>query len=385
MSRRQSVFSIQAIVTVLLISATIAGGCGRQPAAPPAVDVKVMQVIQKDTTVTSEYVGQVEAKNEVQIRSRVSGNLVAKLAQGGSTVADGQALFQIDRRQYESALLSAQAQLAQSEATLANSQIDAMRYRKLAEQNAISQQALSAALTAEKQNASVVENNRARVQQARDDLADTLIVAPFSGRVDVNDLSVGNFVQGGTTVLATISTVDPIWVRFSMSENEYLRAAQLGRGVTPQEWGRELALILSDGSRYPLNGRIEQVGRGLAQDTGTLTMKASFANPQQLLMPGMFARLQAPGELRKNALLIPQRAVQQLLGKTFVSVVADSDKSESRQVKMGPRVGNLWVVEEGLNATDRVIVEGYLKAPPGTPLKITLIGPADLQTISSKE
>ena len=164
-----------------------------------------------------------------------------------------------------------------------------------------------------------------------------------------------------------------------------MRFAQLGRGVTPEEWGRELTLILSDGSRYPLAGKIEQVGRGLTQDTGTLTMKAVFENPQKLLMPGMFARIQAPGELRQKALLIPQRAVQQLLGKTFVTIVAEGDKSEMRPVKMGPRVGNLWVVEEGLTASDRIVVEGFVKAPPGTLLKITMITSADLQNTMGNE
>ena len=363
----------------------VISGCSREAAQPPRVDVKAMQVLQQDTTVTYEYVGQVEAKNEVQIKARVSGNLVTKMVQGGATVAEGQPLFQIDRRQYESALLAAQATLSQSEATLTNAKLEAMRYRRLAEQNAVSQQALQSVLTAEKQNSAVVEANRARLQQAQDDLNDTLITAAFSGRVDVNDLSIGSFVQSGATVLATISSVEPILVRFSMSENEYLRFAQLGRGVTPEEWGRELTLILSDGSRYPLAGKIEQVGRGLTQDTGTLTMKAVFENPQKLLMPGMFARIQAPGELRQKALLIPQRAVQQLLGKTFVTIVAEGDKSEMRPVKMGPRVGNLWVVEEGLTASDRIVVEGFVKAPPGTLLKITMITSADLQNTMGKE
>ena len=361
-------------------------GLGAKPAGgPPPVAVKVMQVLQRDTTVTYEYVGQVEAKNEVQIRTRVSGNLVAKMVEGGATVSEGQPLFQIDRRQYESALLAAQAQLGQSEATLANSRLDTMRYKKLAQNNAISQQALDTAVSVEQQNLSVAEANRARMQQARDDLKDTTIVAPFSGRVDINDLSVGSFVQSGTTVLATVSSVNPIRVRFSMSENEYLLFSKLGRGVSPEEWGKDLTLILSDGSRYPLVGRIEQVDRGLTQDTGTLTMKATFDNPQKILMPGMFARIQAPGELRQGALLIPQRAVQQLLGKNFVTIVAEGEKAEPRPVKMGPRVGNLWVVEEGLAASDRIVVEGFLKTPPGTPLQISMIRLEDLQTTTAKD
>ena len=229
-------------------------------------------------------------------------------------------------------------------------------------------------------SAAVVSAYRAKVQQAADDLSDTVIVAPFSGRIDVNDLSIGSFVTAGSTTLATISSIDPVFVQFSMSESEYLRFAQLGKGTSPTEWGRDLKLVLSDGSQYPVTGQIEQVDRGVAAETGTLTLKAVFANSQKLLMPGMFARVVAQGELRKGAILIPQRAVQQLLDKTFVTVVGEGDKAETRPVKMGPRVGNMWVVEEGLSSADRVVVEGAAKVQPGTPLKVVMIGPEALQT-----
>lgn len=374
---RKSAYGMTAIIVLL-----IAAGCGGKPAtqAPPPAEVKVMQVIQRDTPVTYEYVGQIKAKNEVQIRAKVSGNIVAKLVNGGATVQEGQPLFQIDRRQYESTLLSAQAQLAQAEAALSNSRLDTQRYQKLADQNAIARQTLDTQQSAEQQNSAVVSAYRAKVQQAADDLSDTLIVAPFSGRIDVNDLSIGSFVTAGSTTLATISSLDPVFVQFSMSETEYLRFAQLGRGTSPSEWGRDLKLVLSDGSQYPITGQIEQVDRGVASETGTLTLKAVFGNSQKLLMPGMFARVVAQGELRKGAILIPQRAVQQLLDKTFVTVVGEGDKAETRPVKMGPRVGNMWVVEEGLTSADRVVVEGATKVQPGTPLKVVMIGPEALQT-----
>ncbi len=359
----------------------LASGCSRQAAtAPAAVEVKAMQVMQQDTLVTYEFVGQVIAKNEVQIRARVSGNIVGKMVNGGATVSEGQPLFQLDQRPYTAALATAQATLAQSEATLSNSHLDTLRYQKLAAQQAIAQQVADTAMSVERQNAAVVAANRARVQAAADDLSDTLIVASFSGRIDVNDLAVGNFVQAGQTVLATMSSVDPVFVQFSMSENEYLRMANTGRNASSPDWGSNLKLVLSDGSEYPLTGQIEQVDRGLAQDTGTLTMKATFANPQKILIPGMFARIVAQGETRQGALLVPQRAVQQLLGKTFVTVVGPDNKAESRPVTMGPRVGALWVVDEGLTAADKVVVEGFLKTPPGTVMNVTMIGPQELQS-----
>ncbi len=376
--KRRSIF----MVCAALLMVSLLAGCSKQQAAPPAqaAAVKAMQVIQKDTPITYEYVGQVQAKNEIKLQAKVSGNIVAKMVTGGAMVHKGQPLFQIDRRQYEAALLANRAQVSQAEATLSNSRLDTERYRKLAAQQAIAQQILDTQISAEKQNAAVVEAYQAKVQQAQDDLDDTLIVSPIDGRLDVSDLSVGNFVQAGSTTMAVLSSLDPVFVQFSMSENEYLKFAQLGNGALPGSWGSNLKLVLSDGSQYPLTGQIEQVDRGLAQNTGTLTIKASFDNPQNILVPGMFARVVAQGEERKGALLIPQRAVQELLGKTFVTVVAEGDVAESRPVKMGPRIGNMWLVEEGLSATDRVVVEGAFKVQPGTPLKVQMITPEELQT-----
>ncbi|EGO63027.1 efflux RND transporter periplasmic adaptor subunit [Acetonema longum] len=374
--------TIRYLSLIALSAALLASGCSsRQTAqAPQAVEVKAMQVIQQDTPVTYEYVGQVKAKNEVQIKAKVSGNIVAKMVEGGARVSEGQPLFQIDRRQYEAALLNARATLAQAEAALNNSRRDTLRYQQLAAKNGIAQQTLDAQLAAEQQNAAAVDAYQAKARQAADDLDDTLIVAPFNGRIDVNDLSVGDYVTAGSTTLAAISSVNPVFIQFSMSENEYLQLAQHSSGTEPREWGGSLKLILSNGAKYPLAGRIAQVDKGLNTDTGTLTLKAVFDNPQQLLIPGMFARIVAEGEMRRGALLVPQRAVQQILGKTFVTVVAAGNKAESRPVQMGPRVGSLWVAEEGLTAGDQVIVEGFSKVQAGTPLQVVMVAPDDLAT-----
>lgn len=358
------------------------GGCSKQQAAKPAqvVDVKAMQVIQQDTPVTYEFVGEIEAKDEVQVRSKVSGTIVAKLASGGTTVRKGQPLFEIDRRQYESALINNQAQEAEASASLSRMRRDVARYQQLASQDAVAQQVLDNALAEERQGLARVNAQSARVQQALNDLDDTVIVSPLDGRIDVKDLSVGNYVQAGQTVVATISSVDPVRVKFSISENDYLRFFKLSSasGSSPAEPQRSVKLRLSDGSEYPLEGMVEQVNRGLSQDTGALIVKAAFPNPQHLLVPGMFARVVAVGEVRPGALLVPQRAVQEMLGKTFITVIADG-KAESRPVKMGPRVGNLWMVDEGLTAADVVVVEGFQKTPPGTPVNVTMMTLADLK------
>ena len=357
-------------------------GCSKQGAKAPqqAVEVKVMQAVQKDTPITYEFVGAVEAKNEVQIRAKVSGNIVAKMVTVGATVSEGQPLFRIDSRQYNSALLTNQATAAQSEALLANARKDVGRYNQLAAQGAIAQQTLDTAVAVEQQNAAATNANWAKVQQAQEDIQDTVILSPLNGRVDINELSIGSFVAAGSTIMATISSVDPVMVKFSMSENEYLQFAKKNQGMSPTEWGGSLKLILSDGSTYPITGQIEQVDKGLATGTGTLSFKASFANPNKLLVPGMFARVAVQSEVRTGAVLIPQRAVQQMLDKTLVTVVGEGDKTETRTVKMGIKVGNMWVVEEGVTGNDRIVVEGFSKTPPGTPVTVIMIGPDDLQT-----
>jgi len=378
---KRKIIGIGIVMTMLALA-----GCGSQQAmqGSPKAEVKAMSVIQRDTPVTYEYVGQIQAKNEVQIYPRVAGNIVAAMVKGGETVRQGQPLFQIDRSQYEAALLNAQAQVAQAEAALSNARLQTSRYQTLAAQQAISQQTLDNAVATEEQNAAAVEAYQAKVRQAADDVNNTLITAPFDGRIGVNVLRVGSYAGTGSTALATISSVGSIYAQFSMSETEYLHLAQVGGGSLPTAWGNSLKLVLSDGSEYPLTGKIDQIDRGLGTDTGSITIKAAFENPNGLLLPGMFARIVATGETVPGALLVPQRAVQQLLGKTFITVVAEGNKAETRNVTMGSRIGNLWMVTSGLNAGDVVVVDGYAKVQPGAEMNVTMIGPDDLTDQSAQ-
>lgn len=381
LSRPNKNWPTMLIVGALLLT-LLAAGCGKKQAAqqPKEVEVKAVKVIQQDAPITYEFVGQVGAKDQVEIRAKVAGNIVQKMVAGGATVQAGQPLFVIDRKQYDAALLNGRATLVQSEATLSQAQRDLARYEQLAAQGAVSQQVYDNAVTQVQQASAVVDANRAKVTQAEADIQDTLIVSPLSGRIDVKDLSSGSFVQAGSTTIATVSSVDPVFVQFSMSETEYLSFAQRGNGNSPAEWFGALKLILSDGSQYPLTGVIEQVDKGLAQNTGTLTLKAVFQNPQHILVPGMFGRVVAQGGIRQGALMIPQRALQQVLGKNFVTVVDADGKAESRPIKLGPQIGTMLIVEEGLNLGDTVVVEGFQKAQPGTPLKVTMIAPEELQS-----
>lgn len=347
---------------------------------PQAVEVKAMQVIQRDTPINYEFVGKVMSKDEIKIMSKVSGNIVAKMVKGGDTVYKGQPLFKIDNKQYISAIKNARATLAKSQATLNNSQRQVERYRKLVASEAIAQETFDSYEAQAEENAATVEADRASLQQAIEDEQDTLIVSPVDGRIDVNDLSLGYYVVTGSTTMATVSSLDPVWVQFSMSENEYIKLTRQGQGALPSAFNdNNLKLILSDGSEYPLKGQIEQIDKGMSDTTGTITIKALFSNPQKFLTPGMFAKIVAQDEVRRGALLVPQRAVKEMLDSTFVTVVTGDNKAESRQVKMGEKVGNLWIVEEGLMANDLVIVEGVDKGKQGAELKITMVAPDEFQ------
>ncbi|MBP2654121.1 MAG: efflux transporter, family, subunit [Firmicutes bacterium] len=345
-----------------------------------AVAVKAVQVVNRDTAINYEFVGKVQSKNEVKIMSKVAGSIVEKMVKGGDIVHKGQPLFRIDNKQYQSAIRSAQATLAKSQATLNNSQKDVARYQMLASQDAISRQTFDTQVAAAQENSATVDVSRAALQQAVEDEQDTLIVSPVDGRIDVNDLSVGDFVAAGSTTLASVSSTDPVWVQFSMSENEYLQLVQLGNGTLPSSIKDNLKLTLSNGSEYPLLGHIEQIDKGISDTTGTITMKATFSNPQKLLLPGMFARVVIPGQVRQGAILIPARAVKELLDNKFVIVVTDDNKAEQRAVKLGSKVGNMVVVEDGLTANERIVVEGIDKVKSGAALNVTMVEPDALET-----
>lgn len=372
-------------ILVVVVILAIAGLVGHRflakkqvAALPQTVDVKAMQVIQEDTALQYEFTGKVQSENEVKIMSKVSGNIVAKMVKGGDIVYKGQPLFRVDNKQYRSAIRSAQGTLNQSRAQLNNAQTDLDRYQHLAAMKGVAQQTVDTQASQVEQYQADMEANEAKLQEAEENEQDTLIVSPVDGRIDVNDLSIGDYVTAGSTTMATVSSMDPVWVQFSMSENEYLKFALAGNGALPDSFKNNIKLTLSNGAEYPLVGSIEQIDKGISDTTGTITLKASFSNPQRLLIPGMFAKVSAQGEMLQGALLIPQRAVKELLGKTFVTVVTDDNKAASRAVELGAKVGNLWLVEKGLTVGERVVVEGMDKAKTGTMLEVTMMGPDEL-------
>ena len=356
-------------VAVALLFLIFSSGCGKSQtsSAPPPV-VKVIEVRQQIVPITLEFVGQVEALDEVQVRTRVSGQIVKRFVPGGQYVKQGQALFQIDPQVYEMNVLDASAQMADSEAALSRVRQNVARLERLVLADAISRQQYDNALAEEKQLIARVNSAQARLRRAELDLKDTIVVAPIEGQMDTTNLSVGNYVQQGVTVLVTISAPDPVLVRFSLSENEYLRLVRNESAVSQPD-DDPLQIALEDGSIYPFKGKVVQSDRGLASGTGTLTLKAKFPNPKGLLLPGMFARVQAVTETRSNAILVPQRAVQDLMGKPMITIVGEGEKTEMRAVTTGVRIGRMWLVEEGLKSGERIIVDGVQKVRPGETVK----------------
>lgn len=366
----------------VILSCSIITGCGGTPVTvqEKAVPVKAVRVIQQDVTKANEYAGQVQGKNDVKIQARVSGNIVEKMVSGGDVVKKGQPLFRIDSIQYESTLLSAQAQLVQAEANWENSRIDMQRYQNLLNAAAISEQQLTTQKATERQNRALVASYHALVKKAQDDVNSTLVVSPVDGRIDVNDVSMGTYVQAGSTTLVTVGALDTVFIQFSMSENEYLSLRQVSQNnITNSGWGEDVMITLSNGQVYPLKGKVTQADRGLANNSGTLTLKASFANPDGMLIPGMFTRVKIPGIPIKNAVLIPQRAVQQVLDKSLVMVVTADNKTEPRTVILGEKVGSYYLVKEGVTVNDTIVVEGLTKVQEGMEVDATIVTPEELE------
>ena len=370
-----------ALLAALALSASMLfAGCGsqQQQQAANVSQVKAMKVLQQDTPVASQYAGQIAGHDEVKVQSKVSGNVVEKYFHGGDYVTAGQPLYRIDSRQYESAVLQAQATLSQSEATLSNAQTDLYRDQELLASDAISEQTVTTQQANVNAYSAAAAANAALLQKARQDLDDTVIYAPMSGQLSVDDVAVGTFAAAGNTNLVTIGTTDPVFVTFSISETEYLKFRNIQQMQSGSGNGITVAIRLSDGTTYPLDGRIVQADRALTQNSGTLTVKALFGNPDGLLLPGMFARVKLTGETVPNAILVPQRAVQQLLDKTFVMVVGADGKSEARKIELGQQVGSYYIVKSGLSAEDTVIVEGLSSLTEGKDLAVTMVTPEDM-------
>jgi membrane fusion protein, multidrug efflux system len=419
--------SLSIAVSILTVSLIASLGCGKSKsahtsaqAAPPAVIV--VPVTQRTVPIYNEYVGQTQADNTVQLRARVEGVLQKVYFREGMPVRKGQLLFTIDKRPFQAALqsakamtlkavsdlaqasqrtdvLQAQAELADAQAVLTRADQDVNRLAPLAKEKAVTEQDLDAAIATQKSARASVDAKKAnltnleaavkytieraraevsaanaRVTQAELDLSYCDIYSPLNGMIGFLQVDEGNLVgRGDATLLATVSASDPLLVDFNVSEIEYLKLTD------PETAGKRSSdlrfeLLLSDESVHPHYGQFRVLDRTVDPQTGTMKVEASFPNPGSYLRPGQFARVRVAVSEKENAILVPQRAVQELQGTKTVMVVDQDNKVAVRSVKLGDKVDKDVVVLDGLNAGERVIVEGMQKVRPGTQVNPSIAG-----------
>lgn len=414
-----------AVLFVILICA-ITSACQSAPSstnaavAMPPAGVTVMVAAVEDVPIYSEYSAQTFARDLVEVRGRVDGYIEKRLFQVGSDVSAGQALYELDRRPYQAdagkakadvakseadlefarkqvALAQAEADLAQAQANLLKAKQDVDRLGPLVKEDAAAQQDLDNATASLQANQANVNAKRAAVEQTRLstraqidttqaqleaarallrtaelNLEYATIVAPVAGRIGDSLIQVGGLVsKTSPQPLTTIVPLDPIWVRFKVSESEYLESQRKNQKTGEQP----LELVLADNSVYPFPGRVQNTVNQVDSKTGTLELQATFPNPRHTLLPGQFGRIRVTTREQKNAILIPQRAVQELQGLQSVFTVEADNKVVARAIVTGDRVGERWIVLQGLKPGDRVIVEGVQKVRPGATVNPRLAPP----------
>jgi membrane fusion protein (multidrug efflux system) len=350
-------------------------GCGKKASAPgpPPPPVEVAPVVQKDVPIVREWIATLDGIVDAQIQPQVTGYLLRQDYGSGAFVKKGRLLFEIDPKPFQAALQQAEGQLAQAEAQAVKAQQDVDRDTPLAEAKAIAQGQLDGEVQALAAAQAVVKAQQAQLELARINLGYTEIRSPIDGVAGISPSDIGNLV-GPTTILTTVSQVDPIEAGFYLGESEYLRSAKFisdivtGR-VPLAALQKPMELVLADGATYPWPGKFYSADRQLDPQTGTFHINAIFPNPGGLLRPGQFARIRVRAQTLKDALVVPQAAVSEVQETYHVAVLAAGNKAEIRAVKVGERVGSEWVITDGLRAGEQVIVQGTLKVRPGSPVQ----------------
>jgi membrane fusion protein (multidrug efflux system) len=338
--------------------------------------VQVAPVTQKDVAVFQEWIGTLDGNVNAAIRPQIEGYVLERVYAEGSLVKEGEPLFKIDPREFQAQYDQAKGQVSQYEATLGNAKTTVARYKPLAAQKAISQQELDDAVTREATAEANLASARAALERARLNVGWTNVTSPIAGIAGTAQSQVGDLV-GKTTVMTTVSQVNPIRVYFNPSEQEYLAwVAKYGsfeKTIRDSQQTKEgqLQLILADGSVFPHRGRGILVGREIDVKTGTIQIAGVFPNPGDLLRPGQYGKVRVAVDTRKGAILVPQRAVSELQGSYQVAVVGPDNKVTIKVVKRGPVEGNMLVIDEGLKPGDRVVVEGLQRVRSGMTVKTT--------------
>lgn len=366
--------TVRLALFLLPVTVVFGAGCGSPKAAPliPSPEVEVAGVIQKDVPIYSEWIATLDGYVNAQIQPQVTGYVIRQNYKEGSFVRQGQILFQIDPRPFQALVDQANAQLAQAEAQLGKTQMDVDRDTPLAKERAIAQSQLDNDTQANHAAQAAVKAARAQVEQAKLNLAFTDVKSLVDGISGIAQVQIGNLVNP-TTILTSVSQINPIKAYFSISEQEYIHFAERINAQTQKETpanGPPFELILADGSVYPYKGVGLLTNRQVDVSTGSIQIVCSFPNPQNFLRPGQFGRLRAAPDVQHGALLVPQKAVSELQGNYQLVVVGADNKASIRPVKVGSRVGPMWIVESGVKAGETVVVEGLMKVQNGAAVKI---------------
>jgi len=360
-----------AILAAVAALCILVSGCNRSQAtiARPVPEVEVATVETRDVPMYSEWVATLDGYVNAEIRPQVSGYIIKQNYKEGSLVHEGQVLFEIDPRPFQATLDRAKGDLAQAQAQLGKATLDVERDTPLAEGRAIAKSQLDNEVQAKLGAQASVESAKAAVEQAQLNLEWTKVTSLVDGIAGIAQVQIGNLV-GPTSMLTSVSQVDPIKVFFPINEHEYLLAQKKNNPIpgkhTINFFGTSVRLILSDGSVYPQTGKILLADRQVDANTGTIRIVAAFPNPGNVLRPGQYGRVRVETELKSNALLLPQSAVAQSQGSYQVAVVGSDHKVSMRTVKPGETVGTMWVIDEGLKPGEQVVVEGLQQLREGT-------------------
>jgi membrane fusion protein, multidrug efflux system len=339
----------------------------------PPVEVTVTKVAPRDAPVTYEYVGQTQSSHQVQIRARVAGFLDKRLYTEGSMVKSGQVLFQQDPKPFQAQLDAAKGALAEQQARLQTANDNLAQVKPLAALKALSQKELDDATGQQQAAAAAVQTASANVETAKLNLSYTRIASPVTGLSSFARVQDGAYVNAENSLLTYVEQVDPVWVNFSISENEMLAVRgeqKAGRLKLPPKGEYIVELVLADGSVFPQRGRVTFANADFDTQTGTFLLRATLPNPQGALRPGQFVRVRVLGAQRPDAVLVPQQSVLQGAKGHFVVLVDKDGKALLRNVEVGPWLGNDWFINAGLQAGDVVVTDGMARLSPGAAVKI---------------
>ncbi len=371
-------------VLLVLIAGALLAACNKekkqQQRQPP--EIQVVEVIQKDVPIYSEFVGQAYGLYDIPIRARVEGFLEGIYFSEGQGVKKGQLLYVIDAQPFIAEVASQQSKVAEAKTVLVNASAELSRYKPLAEKNAVSKSDLDAAQATYDAALASVEAAKANMRMSQINLSYTRMKSPIRGVIGRTEAKIGEFVgrDPNPVILNTVSRIDTIRVQFFITEGQYLRLAKQYRddikekGENPNTKRKaDIQLILADGEGYNFLGWFDFIDRNVDSSTGSMMVQASFPNPNGLLRPGMYTKVKVPIENVKNALLVPQRCVSELQGQYSVYIVNGENKIEAKQIKIKEKIGDYYMIEEGVVAKDKIVLEGLQKVGSGMVVKPKIV------------